>query len=158
MPNPADFTDLIGKPAWGLSRTTGSMFFLEIGKSHEREISIKKREKLKVSNGDWHFLIEMSSWRFESRNEVIIGSNDEPTIIDGCFERLDLGTIENISVSTPANDLHILFSSDIAFESFRDVGRTKDWSLWTLFCPNETYWSADAVGSLKNGSIHEPRQ
>jgi hypothetical protein len=44
--------DLKGKPAWGLHRTYGSVFFGEVGKQRpladERQI-----------HGEWHFLVEV---------------------------------------------------------------------------------------------------
>ena len=51
---------LNGRPAWGLTRTHGSMFFLEVGNP-------KLRPGEKKQHGEWHFLFEMCHWRFECK-------------------------------------------------------------------------------------------
>ena len=82
-----DLANLRGKPAWGLVRTHGSMFFLEIGGSVLRPGGLK-------AHGEWHFLIEMCQWRLETQESILVGSEDDQELIDDSFGRITLGVIE----------------------------------------------------------------
>jgi hypothetical protein len=86
------FQSLNGKPAWGLTRTHGSMFFLEIGQPLPRSGE-------KKVHGEWHFLVEVCHWRIEARNSVLIGSDDEQELIDNTFVNLELGHVESVAAS-----------------------------------------------------------
>jgi hypothetical protein len=95
---------LRGKPAWGLVRDHGSMFFLEMGTELLDEGMVR-------AHGEWHFLIECCHWRFETADKILGGSEDEQPFIDGMFEKLDLGSVENAEVLAPSHDLLVKFSS-----------------------------------------------
>jgi hypothetical protein len=68
-------SNIKGKAAWGLRRDVGSIFFLELGDPILRAGQIR-------SHGEWHFLVELCHWRFESPDSVLVGSEDEPSFID----------------------------------------------------------------------------
>jgi hypothetical protein len=87
------FQSLNGKPAWGLTRTHGSMFFLEIG------LPLPRSGEKKV-HGEWHFLVEMCHWRIETQNSILTGSDDEQELIDSSFARLELGHVESVTASS----------------------------------------------------------
>src|ERR1700730_14791150 len=89
---------LLGKNrAWGLVRTHGSMFFLEIGKP----LPQKSRRNVR---GEWHFLVEMCHWRLATREAIIVGSEDDEELIDRVFNEVNLGTLDTASTSTPSHD------------------------------------------------------
>ena len=77
-------SDLKSKPAWGLRRTYGSMFFLEVGKQRPH---VDERQV----HGEWHFLVEVCQWRFDSQDAILLGSDDEQSFIDDKFLHLELG-------------------------------------------------------------------
>lgn len=144
----ATFQLLDEKPAWGLTRTHGSMFFLEIGQPLPR-IGEKK------VHGKWHFLIEMCHWRIETQNSVLIGSDDEQELIDNTFANLELGHVKSVTASLPSHDLHIVFSSGICLNTFTTSGAAKDqWKQWLLYGPDDDVWVTDASGSLTLRNAH----
>jgi hypothetical protein len=136
------FHSLSGKPAWGLTRTHGSMFFLEIG-------SPLPRSGEKKVHGEWHFLVEMCHWRLETPTSVLLGSDDEQELIDSNFADLELGHVESVTAASPSHDLHIIFSSGIRFTTFTtSVAAKEQWKQWQLYCPDDNVWIADASGGL----------
>ncbi len=136
------FQSLNGKPAWGLTRTHGSMFFLEIGKP------LPRLNEKKV-HGEWHFLVEMCHWRLETQNSILLGSDDEQELIDSCFAHLELGDVESVTALSPSHDLHIGFSSGIRFTTFTTSAAAKEqWKQWQLYGPDDNVWIADASGRL----------
>src|SRR5208282_5944715 len=103
--------NLKSKPAWGLRRTHGSMFFLELGEPLPRIGN-------KQVHGEWHFLVEMGHWRFETQEAILVGSEDNQGFIDSAFQRIDLGVLGEINSASPSHDLCLLFSSGIALRTF----------------------------------------
>lgn len=133
---------LSGKQAWGLTRTHGSMFFLEIGKPLPR-----KGEK-KV-HGEWHFLVEVCHWRIESTSSLLVGSDDPQALIDKTFSGAELGSIMEVQVTLPAHDLQIVFSSGLRLTTFGTSTAAKDeWTQWQLYSPDDNVWVANASGEL----------
>src|SRR5260370_19897523 len=96
-----DFAKLHGMKAWGLRRTHGSMFFLELGKP----VQIGR-----FHHGEWHFLFEQSEWQIQSPSGAAISSADDAKSIDVTFDDLDLGQLTNASLDT-SDVLHLNFSS-----------------------------------------------
>jgi hypothetical protein len=142
---------LRGKPGWGLARTHGSMFFLEIGDSLLR--------KGRKPHGEWHFLIECCHWRFETPDKVLVGSEDNQQFIDATFEKSNLGSIENAEVSAPSNDLLIEFSSGARFRTFSTSAEaTNEWTQWLLYGPpdDDYAWVSDGGGNIKCITRDEP--
>jgi hypothetical protein len=140
---------LKGKSAWGLSRSYGSMFFLEIGQALRREGEQKV-------HGEWHFLIEMCYWRLDAPSEPLVGSDDVQELIDSSFADLNLGSIEVAEVSFPGHDLHILFSSGIRLNTFSAGAATEDeGTQWTLYTPREDVWMVDACNNLIHKSAYD---
>jgi hypothetical protein len=140
--------ELRGKPAWGLVRTFGSMFFLEIGNP-------MPRSDTKKVHGEWHILVELCHWRVESQNATLAGSDDEQELIDYTFTNLELGSIETVAVSSTSHDLRIIFSSGIRLSTFSaTAAATNDKSTqWQIYCPDDNVWIAKADGSLANESV-----
>jgi hypothetical protein len=140
--------ELRGKPAWGLVRTFGSMFFLEIGKP-------MPRNGVKKIHGEWHALFEMCHWRVESQQAMLVGSDDEQELIDATFADLKLGSIDSANVSSPSHDLRIIFSSGIRLSTFLATAvDSKDESAhWQIYCPDGNVWIAKADGSLSNENV-----
>ena len=134
-------------PAWGLVRTHGSMFFLEIGQPRP------KPDKKKV-HGEWHFLIEMCHWRIEKRDMLIVGSEDDQELIDCEFASLELGQLEEGNSSAPSYDLHLVFSSGMQLRTFSASAAKTDWTQWMLFCPDDNVWVAKAGSVPVHKSIH----
>ncbi len=136
------FQSLNGKPAWGLVRTHGSMFFLEIGQP------LPRGGEKKV-HGEWHFLVEMCHWRIETQDSILIGSDDEQELIDKTFGNLELGHVESVVAPFPSHDLHVVFSSGIRLNTFTTSGAAQDqWKQWQLYSPDDNVWIADASGCL----------
>jgi hypothetical protein len=143
-----ELLDLKGKPAWGLVRSYGSMFFLEIGEP------LPKIGEKRV-HGEWHCLVEMCHWRIDTRSAMLIGSDDEQELIDRTFAHLDLGFIESVEASSPSYDLRIAFSSGIRIGTFLATSAPKqDWTQWQLFTPDDNVWIVDATGSLLHKSAN----
>jgi len=135
-------SSLVKKPAWGLQRTYGSMFFLEIG------IPLSRPNGKKL-HGEWHFLVEMCHWRIQSQEAVIVGSEDDPILIDETFSRLDLGVVEKVSALAPSHDLSLLFSSGLTLMTFTtSASATDHWTQWQVFCPDDDVWIVDGGGHL----------
>jgi hypothetical protein len=136
------FQALTGKEGWGLTRTHGSMFFLEIGQP-------LPRGKEKKVHGEWHFLVEMCHWRIETQNAVLAGSDDEQELIDDAFATLQLGYVEFVTALSPSHDLELAFSSGVRLRTFTtSSGAKEQWKQWQLYCPDDNVWIADASGSL----------
>jgi hypothetical protein len=136
------FQSLNGKLAWGLTRTHGSMFFLEIGNP-------LPRPNEKKVHGEWHFLIEMCHWRLETKSSILVGSDDEQELIDSSFSNLELGDVESVTALSPPHDLHIVFSSGVRFTTFTTSAAAKEqWKQWRLYGPDDNVWIADAGGRL----------
>jgi len=133
---------LPGKRAWGLTRTHGSMFFLEIGKP------LPRREEKKV-HGEWHFLVEVCHWRIEIDSSLLVGSDDSQELIDRTFAGSDLGSIVEASATLPAYDLYIVFSSGLRLTTFGTSAASRnEWTQWQLYGPDDNVWVANASGEL----------
>lgn len=134
--------DLKGKPTWGLTRTHGSMFFLEIGNP-------KLRVGEKKQHGEWHFLFQMCHWRFEDANSVLVGSDDSPEAIDDQFEKLQLQLFDHAEIVSPSNDLRLVFSSGVCVMTFSTFSEASDRETqWQLYDPNDTVWISDTTGRI----------
>jgi hypothetical protein len=143
------FRSLNGKPAWGLTRTHGSMFFLEIGNPLPRSGE-------KKVHGEWHFLVEMCHWRLETPNSVLLGSDDEQELIDSRFVHLELGYVESVEAASPSHDLRVVFSSGIRFITFTtSVAAKEQWKQWQLYAPDDNVWIADASGGLAQRNAYD---
>ncbi len=130
------------RPAWGLVRTHGSMFFVEIGDP------LPRADDKKV-HGEWHFLVEMCHWRIDMQDAVLAGSDDQQAKIDSSFALLRLGAIENIDALAPSRDLHVSFSSGIRLTTFSATAAPEEqWSQWQLYGPDDNVWIAEGDGSL----------
>jgi hypothetical protein len=141
---------LTGQPAWGLVRTHGSMFFIEIGKPVLSPGQIR-------AHGEWHFLIECCHWRFETADKILVGSEDDQQFIDRAFEKLELGSVENAEVLASAHDLLVKFNSGIAFRTFATSSEaTTEWTQWLLHGPDDYTWVSDGGGHVKCITGDEP--
>ena len=143
-------SSLSDKAAWGLVRTHGSMFFLELGNQISRAAQIKP-------HGEWHFLVELCHWRFEASESVLVGSEDAPTFIDATFDSLKLGFVQNAEVLAPSHDLQINFSSGVRLKTFTTSKEATDqWTQWHLFGPEEYVWISDGGGHVHRKRRDEP--
>lgn len=139
-----------GKSAWGLRRDLGSIFFLEFGNPVSRVEHIR-------SHGEWHFLIELCHWRFETSGSVIVGSEDDPGFIDSTFCSLNLGLVQTAEVILPSHDLCVTFSSGTTFKTFSTSAQASDqWTQWLLFGPGEYSWVSDGGGQIRCIQGDEP--
>jgi hypothetical protein len=146
----AGLNALKNQPAWGLNRTVGSMFFLEIGQPRPRTG--------RKTHGEWHFLIEMCHWRIETNHVLIVGSDDDQKFIDDKFASLELGKVEEAQSLGPSYDLRLVFSSGIRLITFSTAAAANDEPQWLFFCPDENAWrlTAGSIPVCKN--IHEARE
>ncbi len=140
---------LKGKPAWGLVRTHGSMFFLEIGKP----LPQVGEEKM---HGEWHFLFEICHWRIEDGGSLVVGSDDSQEFIDQKFAGLQLESIHGVEILPSSHDLRIIFSSGHYLTTFcTSAASTEQWMQWQLFDPHDNVWISDATGRLSGKNAHE---
>ena len=151
----SDLMSLVGKDAWRVSRIHGSMFFLEIGEkrasSYRRDSTIRHFE-----HGEWHFMFDMVQWRFEKADQVVVACEDEQTTIDQIFESMPLGLIKAASISPVGLDLTIDFDSQMRLKTFSN-SEQQEWDQWTLYCPDDRYWSASGRNKLATGHSSESR-
>jgi hypothetical protein len=139
------FVELKGKRAWGLVRTHGSMFFLEIGAFRTPEHG---------DRGQWQFLVQMCPWRFETLDSTIVGSDDDTRVINQVFATLELGTIESCTAFPPSYDLAIVFSTGLSLRTFSALTEPEDESTeWSLYTPDDYVWVSESGGSLHCQSI-----
>jgi hypothetical protein len=137
---------LIGKPAWGLHRSHGSMFLFDIGEAVP--------QSGRKTHGEWCFLFESCTWRFEGVGNLVITSQDDPEHIEVQFGRLQLGYIIEASYSAASERLRIAFDSGIALEVHPDFTEDDPESTeWIFFVPGELAWGK-TKSSLSIGSIH----
>jgi len=151
-----DLMSLVGKDAWQVSRIHGSMFFLEIG--NKRASSYRRRDGTirYFDHGEWHFMFNMVQWRFEKDDQVVVACEDEQTIIDQIFEGMTLGVVKAVCISPVGLDLTIDFDAQMRLKTFSNSGR-QEWDQWTLYCPDDRYWSANGQNVLATGHSSEPR-
>ena len=137
---------LIGKPAWGLHRSHGSMFLFDIGEAVP--------QSGKKTHGEWCFLFESCTWRFEGVGNLSITSRDDSALIEVQFEKLQLGYITEASYSASSERLRIAFNSGITLEVRPDFTEDDPESTeWIFFVPGELAWDK-TKSSLSIGSIH----
>jgi len=144
--------DLIGKPAWGLKGTHGSMFFLEIGSpAYQRTNS---RGEI-IRHGEWHFLFEWVRWSFSNEATKLLDSDDETSTIDTLFETLELGSVSAARFDETSGKLKLQFSrgTEVNVEP-NDIDPAD--SDWALFIPGELAWSW-SPDALTLDSIHATR-
>ena len=145
---------LVGLPAWGLQRTVGSMFFLELGGAVScGEIPGKHR-----LHGEWHFLFELCSWQFEESGVVLVSDNDLPEVIDSTFASLHLGNVKAANLELDPGQLTIDFAEGITLVVSSDdaYGQESAYTEWLFFLPGELAWRRTKHG-LSSGNIHTPR-
>jgi hypothetical protein len=143
--------DLIGQPAWGLKRTHGSIFFLEIGKPNNYG---KTSHGIDRVHGDWHFLFELCKWSFRGPDGIRISSQNTPEDIDAAFASLELGVIQTAAFREATEDLSITFISGISLRvSPDDVYIEPDDTEWIFFLSEELAWDKKK-NTLTIGSIH----
>jgi hypothetical protein len=141
-------SSLKGKPAWGLVRTHGSFFFVELGKPISRPGGVKV-------HGEWHFLVEMCQWRFETHESILVGSDDDQEFIDASFARLALGAIENVDATPPCHDLTVVFSSGIRLKTlFASAAAKDEWKHWYLYLPDDNAWIVGGDGRPVLKNVH----
>lgn len=142
------FRNLQGQRAWGLTRTHGSMFFLEIGEPLPRPGE-------KKVHGEWHFLVEMCHWRIDTEDSLLVGSDDEQELIDASFSKLELGSVQSVKAPSPSHDLHVIFSSGLRLNTFATSAAAKDqWTQWQLYSPDDNVWVANASGELTQTNVN----
>lgn len=136
----------------GITRTQGSMFFLEIG-------NLYLRSGAKRPHGEWHFLFELCHWRISSSDTITVGSDDDSHFIDSVFSQLSLGSIVSADVEAHSNDLCIIFSSGSSLRTLTTSAKATDeeWTQWRLYCPDENVWAVDGGGRAAFRNIHAAR-
>jgi hypothetical protein len=139
MANTFDITDsmkqLVGRNAWGLRRSHGSMFLFDVGAPVP---TITRR-----TQGEFGFLFESCEWRFQSSNErEKVSSNDDTSQIELAFESMKLGRIEEASFSEQLEVLSISFDAGLILTVTGDTqDKDPEKTEWMLFIPNELVWT-----------------
>jgi hypothetical protein len=101
--------------------------------------------------------MELCHWRFEARESVLVGSEDDPTFIDATFDNLKLGSVQNAEIINPSHDLLVKFSSGVWFKTFTSSREATDqWTQWQLFGPEEYVWISNGSGQLQCKKRDEP--
>jgi hypothetical protein len=136
------FAQVLGKNAWGLRRSVGSMFFLEFGES-------RRNSGEKHPHGEWHFLFQMCHWRLQSQRALIVGSDDDQTLIDERFAATDLGTVTDIKLQKVTGDLHVAFSSNRILKTFSTTASSEaNETEWIFFTPSDQSWKKKTFGPV----------
>lgn len=140
------FQSLIGKKAWGLTRTYGSMFFLEFGVP-------TLRPDTKKTHGEWHILVEHCFWRFESNGDVVVSADSEASDIDNIFSDLNLEQVTGGAIENRHGGSSILFSTGVVLKIFpQNQSAENDEDQWTLYGLGRNYYAMAADGSLRKSS------
>ncbi len=146
--------ELIGKPAWGLKRSHGSMFFLEIGEAIHHGKTRDGRDRI---HGEWHFLFELCDWSFSGTNLALISSNNEVSQIDAAFDLLTLGNVLAVSFEKERGELTFEFSSAIFLHVSPYTSEAEfDDTEWIFFLPDKFCWNKTKT-TLSFGSTEAPQ-
>ena len=139
---------IIGKPAWGLHRSHGSMFLFDIGDP------VPQNEK-KI-HGEWCLLFESCEWRFEMAGTEVITSSNTTEAIEAQFQQMALGNITDANYSETSAQLRIAFASGIVLQASPEPSEDDPESTeWIFFIPDQLAWGK-TKSSLSIGSIHAP--
>jgi len=139
----APFQYIIGKSAWGLKRTYGSMFFLEFG-------TPTPRPNTKKTHGEWHILVEYCFWRFESGGDVIVSADSEASEIDKIFSSLNLEQVTGGAIENRRGDSSIFFATGVVLKIFPPAPSPEEGEdQWTLYGPGKDYYAMAGDGSLR---------
>jgi hypothetical protein len=60
----------------------------------------------------------MCNWRIQRDKEIITGSYDERSVVEGALKELALGAVEKVVLLHPAIDLSIRFDSGVEVLTF----------------------------------------
>lgn len=147
------FADLRGLNAWGLRRTHGSMFFLEIGKPVLRPGEKKK-------HGEWHFLFEMCDWKITQRpgSNPFLTSASSHKLIDCRFSEIseNLGQIVAVRLRTAQAGIEVRLSSGVTIKtSPTKASPTDRWTQWQLFGPHDHAWVVNERGRVLYENIYQ---
>ena len=143
--------ELVAKPAWGLVRTVGSMFFLEIG------YPIPRLED-KRAHGEWHFLFQNCHWRFERQHDIrMFSSEDDKTLIDKGFESLGarLGNVDGGDLMPDEEGLRISFTSGLCLQildAMDPIGEDR----WFLYGPSRSVLVCTLDGNIVQQDLDDP--
>ena len=88
--------------------------------------------------GQWHFLVGMCHWRFQTADVLSVGSDDDSKVIDQVFAGLELGTVRSCTVATPSYDLEIHFSTGQRFNTFQHYPNQERLGTIGIFIPLTT--------------------
>lgn len=143
---------LNGLSVSGLTRSSGSMFLLELG-------NLSSQSGGKRPHGEWHFLFELCHWRIASSDAVTVGSDDDPNFIDAAFSQISLGKITSADLEAHTSDLHITFSSGSALRTLTTSAKAtdEDWTQWMLYCPDKNVWAVDGGGHITLRNVNASR-
>jgi|SRR5882762_6011271 len=142
------FSDLIGRPPWGVRLGEGSFLTMEFGKPEANQSN-------GIVHGEWHLWLYMCMWRIETKEKVLAGSEDDRTSIKLLLETLDFGATQGADINLPSLDLSIRFSSGVSLTTFSCTTRSDE--QWMLFTPGGNILTAYGGGAFHYGMANEPR-
>jgi hypothetical protein len=140
---------LKGKAPWGVRLGVGSFLTMEFGRP---ETNVGDR----AAHGEFHLWFCMCSWRIETGERVIVGSEDERPAIEAVLKNLGLGSVEKIELVGPSLDLAIQFGPAIRVLTF-SASSARNQEQWMLFMPDGNCLTVYGDGSYEYAPSNEPR-
>ncbi|MEP7134621.1 MAG: hypothetical protein ABI904_06785 [Chloroflexota bacterium] len=120
---------LIGMKAWGVSLGIGSFVTIEFGKALPSD-KVTGRQ-----HGEWHLWIYCSAWRLETEKEVIVGSEDERSILEDAIQQLNGTLLNSVTITRPAFDTIFEFDGLNKIRVF-PLSFHDDCEYWMLYTPD----------------------
>jgi hypothetical protein len=122
---------------------------MEFGKREEESSG-------KVVHGEWHLWLYLCDWRIESGGQIIAGSDDDRSAIEGALKDLLFGAIESVGLLDPTLDLSLQFSSGTKVLTFSSSS-SRDEDQWMLFTPDGHCLTVHGGGSYEYPLSSQPR-
>jgi hypothetical protein len=131
--------ELIGKIVWEVSCSIGSMVFL---------ILDPKFQSRDLPFGNEHFHLCLCMWRLETRNQVIVASQDERNKIASSLNVLVGKQITSVELSNPSMDITITFDKELQLRTFACYS-DDDAELWRVRFSDGNHLSAFINGRFE---------
>ena len=131
--------ELIGKFVWKVSCSIGSMVFLILDPNFQSR---------GFPFGNEHFHLYLCMWRLETRNQVIVASQDERNKIASSLNILVGKQITSVELSNPSMDITITFDKDLQLRTFACYS-DEDTELWRARFSDGNHFSAFINGKFE---------
>jgi hypothetical protein len=142
------FSELIGRPPWGVRLGEGSFLTMEFGKPEANQSG-------GLVHGEWHLWLYMCMWRIETKEKVLVGSEDDRTSIRSLLETVPFDATRVANITPPSLDLSLEFNSGVSLVTFSVTTRSDE--QWMLFTPDGNVLTTYAGGAFHYGKANEPR-